>query len=147
MYNDKVNIILAEDDLDDRLFFTAAFKKLKMQHSLTICEDGDELMNSLAAAETLPHIIFLDISMPGKSGMQCLKELRANERFRNLTIAIYSSYADARHQEEAFLAGANVYIRKTNDVATLQKILCEVIYINWQYVMDGLNKENFIMAC
>lgn len=145
MVPEKLLILLAEDDQDDRLLFKNVFDKIKINHSLHFCEDGLELMDYLQSTDELPHIIFLDLHMPGKSGLQCLKEIRQNEKLKEITIAIYSTSSQTVNVEETFIAGANVYIKKPNDFETLEKILSEVIALNWQYVTDGLNRDNFMM--
>ena len=145
MEPEKLHILLAEDDQDDRLFFKKAFDVLKIQHSLTILDDGFALMDYLNDTDVLPHVVFLDLNMPGKSGMECLKEIRSDSRLREICVAIYSTSTSNNNIEEAFISGANVYIKKPNDFDALKKILSEVIYINWQYVTDGLNRENFML--
>lgn len=145
MVPEKLLILLAEDDQDDRLLFKNVFDKIKINHSLHFCEDGLELMDYLQSTDELPHIIFLDLHMPGKSGLQCLKEIRQDEKLKEITIAIYSTSSQTVNVEETFIAGANVYIKKPNDFETLEKILSEVIALNWQYVTDGLNRDNFMM--
>jgi CheY-like chemotaxis protein len=145
MQHEKLHIILAEDDKDDQLFFKSAFKDLKLDYSLTICNDGNELMSYVDSKAEIPHIIFLDLSMPGKNGLECLKELRGNSKYRDTAIAIYTSLASSENHEESFIRGANIFIKKPRELSELKKILLEVIYINWQYVSDGLNKENFMI--
>ena len=144
MIINKLHIYLAEDDQDDRLFFKEVFTTLKMDYELIMCEDGLKLLESLKTAAILPHIIFLDLSMPGKDGLECLTEIKKDSRLKDITVAIYSSSAASR-QDEMFLAGANVYIKKQNDIENLRKILSEVIYINWQYITDGMDKESFML--
>jgi CheY-like chemotaxis protein len=109
--------------------------------------DGTQLMNYLEQPGIhLPHLIFLDLNMPLKSGMDCLQEIRASERLKHLSVAIYSTSASDEHIEETFVRGANVYIRKPNDFATLKKVLNDVISVNWQYHTSALNKENFLFS-
>jgi len=146
MTTKQLHIVLAEDDKDDRLFFENAFKGLKIENELTVCEDGLALMEFLRTVDELPHILFLDMHMPGKSGMECLKELRGNSRYTDMTIAIYTSLNTPTINTDTLSAGANIFIRKPNDPDVLKKILLEVIYINWQYITDGLCKENFMLS-
>ena len=145
MQDQKLHIILAEDDKDDQLFFKTAFRDLKLDYSLAICNDGVELINYLNSIDEVPHMIFLDLQMPGKNGMQCLKEIRGESKYRDMTVAIYTSLASAEYHEETFINGANVFIKKPRELSQLKKILLEVVYINWQYICDGLNKENFMI--
>lgn len=147
MYLEKLHIVLAEDDKDDRLLFQKVFDHVKIHHTLKMCEDGIELMDYLNTADEKPHIIFLDLNMPGKSGIECLREIKRNRDLRDITIAIYSSASEAATVEQVFILGANVFIKKPNEFNELKKILMEIIYINWQYITDGFNREYFMMNC
>lgn len=141
-----LNIFLAEDDIDDRLFFREAFTEVRLKHKITEFEDGEKLTEYLAdTGKPLPDIIFLDLNMPLKSGMECLQEIRANERLKNITVAIYSTSSSDDDIENTFVAGANVYIKKPNDFNDLVKVLNDITLVNWQYIVDGLNKDSFIM--
>jgi DNA-binding response OmpR family regulator len=83
--------------------------------------------------------------MPRKSGMDCLKEIRANDRFKDIAIAIYSTSSSEEDVENTFVLGANIYIKKPNDFKKLKKVLSEIVTINWQYHTNGLNKDNFLL--
>ena len=68
MATDYTHIILADDDEDDRLFFTDAFEELKMTTKVSTYNDGVYLMDYLNQEDvTLPNILFLDLNMPRKS--------------------------------------------------------------------------------
>ena len=108
--------------------------------------DGVELMDYLNNPDTrLPNLVFLDLNMPRKSGMECLKEIRSNSKLKDLSIAIYSTSALQSDIEETFVKGANIYIKKPNDFEELKSILDRVINTNWQYHTSGFNKENFLL--
>lgn len=146
MEKDYIHIILADDDEDDRLFFTDAFDELKMKTKVQTYNDGVELMNYLMTENAiLPHVLFLDLNMPKKNGIECLHEIKANKRFDDIAIAIYSTSSSEEHIEETFVNGANIYIKKPNDFNTLKKVLSDVVTINWQYHTSGLNKDNFLL--
>lgn len=142
-----LNIMLADDDDDDRLFFREAFKDVKLRHNIIEFTNGEKLINHLSdTSNPLPDIIFLDLNMPRKSGMECLKEIRADKRLENITVAIYSTSSATLNIEKTFIAGANVYIRKPGNFESLVKVLHDVMLVNWQYIVDGLNKDSFIMS-
>lgn len=146
MTNDYINICLADDDADDRLFFTEAFDELKINTKVSTFNDGVELMNYLNDADSvLPNVLFLDLNMPKKNGVECLLEIKKNEKLNDIAIAIYSTSSSEEHIEETFINGANIYIKKPNDFEALKKILSEVVTLNWQYHTSGLNKDNFLM--
>jgi CheY-like chemotaxis protein len=146
MQHGPLHVLLADDDEDDRLFFKDAFEEMKIKTVVQTVNDGVQLMDYLNNPESpLPHVLFLDINMPRKGGMECLSEIRSSKRLRDLSVAMYSTSASEEDIEETFVKGANVYITKPNDFAVLKKILSEVISINWQYHTSGLNRENFLL--
>lgn len=138
--------MLADDDEDDRMFFVDAFSELRIHTKVRTCIDGVELMDYLNDENSiLPELLFLDINMPKKSGIECLEEIKANPKFKNISIAIYSTSSSDEHVEDTFVKGANVYIKKPNDFNQLKKVLSEVVTVNWQYQTSGLNKDNFLL--
>lgn len=146
MDQDYIHIILADDDEDDRMLFTDAFEELKINTKVNTFNDGVELMNYLNNPNAiLPHVLFLDLNMPKKNGIECLYEIKSNDKFSDIAIAIYSTSSSEEHIEETFVQGANIYIKKPSDFATLKKVLSEVVTINWQYHTSGLNKDNFLL--
>lgn len=147
MENGLIHILLADDDEDDRLFFRDAFEEIKMKTKVILVNDGVELMDHLTKnGHPLPHILFLDLNMPRKNGMECLQEIRGNNHLRDLPVAIYSTSSSEEDIEETFVKGANVYIKKPSDFSTLKKILEEVITINWQYHTSGLNRDIYLLS-
>lgn len=142
-----LNIMLADDDEDDRNFFNDAMKELKIKNNLTVFKDGKDLMDYLDAPGTvLPHILFLDLNMPCKTGNECLKEIRSNPKFKDISIAIYSTSSSEKDIEDTFIDGANIYIKKPNDFSKLKKVLKEVVNLNWQFHTSGLNKDTFFFS-
>ena len=146
MRKDYTYVVLADDDEDDRSFFLEAFEELKIRTKVAIYKDGVALMNALNEADSiLPNILFLDLNMPMKSGLECLQEIKNNDRFKEIAIAIYSTSASEEDIEDTFVNGANIYIKKPNNFNILKKILSDVVTINWQYHTSGLNKDNFLL--
>ncbi|MFC5684248.1 response regulator [Flavobacterium sp. MAHUQ-51] len=146
MQKDFIIITLADDDEDDRMFFTDAFEELKINTVVNTVNDGVALMDFLNHPETvLPNIIFLDLNMPLKSGIECLKEIKANPKFKDIVIAIYSTSSSEEDIENTFVLGANIYIKKPNNFGKLKEVLSEVVTINWQYITSGLDKDNFLL--
>ncbi len=142
-----IRILLADDDEDDRLFFKEALDGLKLLTTVTLVENGIELMENLLDPKSeLPHVVFLDLNMPLKAGMECLYEIRNNDRLRSLSVAIYSTSSSDSDIEETFIKGANIFIKKPANLESLKFILNKVISINWQYYNSSLNKENFFLS-
>lgn len=144
---DLLRILLADDDEDDRMFFTDALKATEIPTDVVTVADGLELMSYLSTHEKqLPHVLFLDLNMPRKGGMECLREIRSESKFKEVAIAIYSTSGSESDIDTSFMLGANIYIKKPSDFTSLKKVIGEVVSINWQYHISQLNRENFLMV-
>jgi CheY-like chemotaxis protein len=129
-----VNILLAEDDIDDLLFFDKALKEIPIAAHLTTVRDGEELMEYLFAnLDHLPTILFLDLSMPRKTGFECLTEIKEDDRLKDLYVAMLSTSfpSDLKYEKDIvkmlYKIGAENFIRKPNDFSLLKKIIHDVI--------------------
>lgn len=146
MENNPLLILLADDDAVDRLLFTEAFSELKIKTIVKTVNNGEELMQWLnEKQEHLPHLLFLDLNMPRKNGLQCLKEIRTNEKLKNISVAIYSTSDNEKDMEETFRNGANVYITKPSDFNMLRQVLEKAVMAAYQYEQVGMKKENFLL--
>ena len=108
--------------------------------------NGVELMEWLNKNQpVLPQLIFLDLNMPLKNGIQCLKEIGSSERLKNISVAIYSTSKSDKNMEDAFFNGANVYISKPTDFNSLKAALEKVLATVYQCQNDSFKFENFLL--
>ncbi|GAA0879662.1 response regulator [Algoriphagus jejuensis] len=141
------NIFLADDDADDRLFFEDALKELAIPTELTLSRNGLELMSNL---ETLthhppPHVIFLDLNMPLKDGLQCLQEIRNTPKLKDIPVVIFSTTANVDTVNKTYEQGANYYICKPPSFALLVKAIERVLSLEmWQ--APKTPKEKYLLA-
>jgi len=146
MKNTPLHIILADDDEADRLIFTEAFSELKIQTIVSTVNSGVQLMERLNKKKSiLPHLIFLDLNMPGKNGLQCLNEIRSDAKLKDIFIAIYSTSSSDKDMEETFNNGANMYITKPSDYDALKKVLEKAVMTTFQFQDKSMNRENFLL--
>lgn len=142
----NLKICLVDDDQDDREVFQDAFTELNLENDLKTFKNGLEVIDYLNVAEEMPHIIFLDINMPIMGGLETLTEIRKNERYKSLSVAIYSTSSTDKDITETLAAGANIFITKPTNFQTLKNTLHKVIKTNWQYHTSPLNKETFVFV-
>ena len=124
----QVNILLADDDADDCFFFEKALREIPLATQLTVVNDGERLMDHLSKnSEQLPHVLFLDLNMPRKSGFECLTEITENSKLKDLYVVMFStSYTMDRNYEQSMIdvlyrMGAQDYIRKPGDFTKLKE--------------------------
>lgn len=87
--------------------------------------DGFEVTGSTNAEEALqllntltPDILLLDVQLPGMSGLELLRKIRARPEMRSMCTVIVTSYAMDSDRQRAFDAGCNAYITKPIDTRT-----------------------------
>ena len=147
MEKELFDIVLADDDEGDRLIFKEALKELEIKHTIHIVNNGLQLMDYLTKKDTsLPHLIFLDLNMPYKNGMECLKEIRHNEKFKSIAIAIYSTSGSEKDVEDTFRSGANIYIKKPNNIAILKQLLFKTVAATYLYQGEAVSRANFLLS-
>jgi len=129
-----LNILLADDDADDRLFFDKALREIPLATHLTIVHDGEQLMNYLSEnPEHLPDILFLDLSMPRKTGFECLSEIKEDKKLKDIPVIIFTtSFESSIDFEQTMIntlssIGSMEYIRKPGSFERLKKIIHKVL--------------------
>ncbi len=119
-----LNILLADDDMDDCLFFKIALDELSLSAQLTTVHDGEHLMNYLSDnLEQLPHVLFLDINMPRKSGMECLSEIKRDPKLKDIPVVMFSTSNSWDTINMLFKSGSHIYIHKPSDFAHLKQVI------------------------
>lgn len=120
----NLNILLADDDLDDCNFFKHALEELALSAQLTTVHDGEHLMSYLTDnSAQLPHVLFLDINMPRKSGLECLSEIKQNSKLKDIPVVMVSTSNSRDTINILFKSGSHVYINKPSDFTQLKQVI------------------------
>jgi CheY-like chemotaxis protein len=141
-------ILLADDDSDDCLMFENALKEISLKTSLTIAQDGSCLMEELEKNVTdppPPHVIFLDLNMPGKNGFECLNEIRETPKLKDIPVVIFSTSSNKDAIDRTYRQGANHYISKPTSFRLLVTAIETVLHLDmWQ--QPRASREDFVLA-
>lgn len=125
-----IHILLADDDENDRMLFKLAFSELKIKTHIQTVNNGIELLDYLSInKDTLPYLLFLDLNMAHKNGLECLKEIKRNEKLKDIFISIFSTSDNEKDIKNTFKSGANMFITKPHDFKILKKILEKAVII------------------
>lgn len=135
----QLSILLADDDKDDRFFFSMALESLTVPTQLAIVMDGEKLMVYLDEnSHQLPDVLFLDLNMPRKNGFECLNEIKLNNNLNKLPVIIYSTSFEQDVVNQLYKNGAHYFIRKPAEFSQLKKLIQQTITL----LMRDLSIEN-----
>ena len=145
MADHEIHILLAEDDVDDCLFFKEALAELPITTRLTTVPNGEKLMHWLNETELLPDILFLDLNMPRKNGYACLLEIKQSEKLKNLPVITLSTSFQEEIVSLMYKNGAQYYIRKPNNFSQLKHLIQSAIKFASKIHSAQPLKENFVI--
>lgn len=145
--SNPVHILLADDDEDDRFLFKEFLTKYSGSIFLTTVDDGEKLMELLSTLEISPppHLIFLDINMPGKNGIDCLTEIRSNKKFDNVPVFMFSTSVYKNDVDTTYEHGANLYIPKGLFFTEQKQIIEQLFSVHWKNYLAKVPKEKFVL--
>ena len=124
----QFSILLADDDKDDRFFFSMALEALTEPIQLEIVMDGEKLMAYLDEnSHQLPDVLFLDLNMPRKNGFECLSEIKGNNSLKQLPVIIFSTSYEQEVVNLLYNNGAHYFIRKPSEFLIFKKVIQQTL--------------------
>lgn len=105
------NIVLAEDDSDDLDVFKNALSESNPSIHLQTVSNGQDLLSLLN--NYCPDLLFLDLDMPFKNGLECLIEIRSTPSLQYLPVVIFSSTSRQANIQTAYEMGAHLFLVKS----------------------------------
>jgi two-component system response regulator len=116
-------ILLVEDSMADAEMAIDALHEAKLANTIVHLEDGVDCLDWLyrrgayaSRSEDDPAVILLDIKMPRMDGLEVLKQLRTEERWKRLPVVILSSSREESDLARSWDLGVNAYVLKPVDV-------------------------------
>jgi CheY-like chemotaxis protein len=141
-----LNILLADDDKDDRFFFNLAVTEVDTGSTLATVPNGEQLILTLSeTTDNLPNIVFLDLNMPRKNGFICLDEIRKDPKLQQLFVAIYTTSNSPKDVSEAFEKGANLFVNKPNGYDDLKVIVAKILGLDLSQYPPHSNLDKFVL--
>jgi len=111
--NEYKPILLVDDDEEDRMLIQEAFDEIGAPDVVHYEANGEDALSYLErSAEALPNLIVLDLNMPRMNGTQTLRHLKSDERYKHITVIIYSTSVNPMERETCLSLGAHSYVVK-----------------------------------
>jgi two-component system, response regulator len=131
-------VLLVEDNPDEAILTQRAFKKSEVANKLQIISDGKQALDFLFAqggylerdTNDKPILILLDLNLPLVSGLDVLKEVKANPNTAFIPVVVLTSSSEIQDQIESYRLGANDYICKPTGLIEFIEIV-KSIKLKW----------------
>lgn len=105
----KARILLVDDH---PLLREGLARRLALEEDLVICGQAGDGAEAIESAQRMrPNLMIVDISLPGRDGIDLLKEIKA--RYPSLPVLVFSMHDETLYAERALHAGARGYIMKS----------------------------------
>ena len=123
-----IRLLVVEDNEAYLYLIQKAFSSRdEVMWQLTVAHDGEEAIRLLfdeeKADEPLPDLILLDWHLPGISGSELLRRMKAHEKLRRIPILVFSSSDAESDIHDAYDNHANGYITKPVGADVLAQIV------------------------
>lgn len=122
-HSEVPTVWVVDDDEDDRLFISSAFKDTKRSIRVLTLADGDQLLPRLTDCKKLPQLILLDINMTRQNGFETLRQLRSTPTFAHLPVVMLTTSSDHTDRHRSLALGANQFMVKPNTYNQLVKMV------------------------
>jgi CheY-like chemotaxis protein len=138
-----MHILMADDDKDD--FFILKEAAEKAGETLQVSYAGNWLELWRFILKTVPDLLFLDINMPVKDGIECLQLIRNERKYDKVPILIYSTSVNKTDIDKAYKHGANYFIVKPNTIDDITNIIRKLISMGKETLSSIPSREEFVI--
>ena len=120
-------IFIVDDNPSDIELTTIALEAMGREIVIRSATNGKSALAMLRNGLGVPDVMLLDMKMPGMSGIEVLREIRADYRIRELPVVVVTSSALESDKTEALAAGATDYIQKPLALAQFSRDLESIL--------------------
>jgi CheY-like chemotaxis protein len=125
-----MTILIADDDMDDRLFMEQALRQCGYTQYIQFVEDGEYLMEYLHRRGEFneinapwPNLVILDLNMPRKNGFQVLREIKDDPDLRRLPVVVMTTSSADDDVMKTYNLGVNSFVTKPFNFNRLVEIV------------------------
>ncbi len=142
-----MKLLIVDDSVLILKFAEGAIRKNQLNLEIALCTSGEEALQYLEVSPV--DIVLLDIVMPGISGVEVLRRIKANPTLRTIEVIMFTSLSDKETLHECFEVGAVDYISKPIDEleyvarikASIRRKRLEKSALEYMKEIEGQNKS------
>jgi CheY-like chemotaxis protein len=110
--NNLLNILLIEDDSIEIMKFNRVINSFEKTHTILVARNGEEAINLLKTKTQVINLIVLDLNMPKINGIDFLKFIKKDNKFRFIPAIILTTSNNSKDILECYEIGIAGYILK-----------------------------------
>lgn len=115
MKKTDINILMVDDDEEDRQLLKDTFDELGFGNQVAFAENGEKALRYLQQCvidDCLPCLMILDLNMPRLNGKDVLRSVKSDQRLHHITVVIYSTSFNPTERDACLALGATSYVVK-----------------------------------
>jgi two-component system response regulator len=145
MQNQRIDILLVEDNPHEARFTIMSLQERGLADNLKHVDDGAEALDFIFAKgkyadrvnEPNPKVILLDLNLPKIGGLEVLRQIKSNERTKAIPVVVLSSSNQSQDISSGFQLGANSYIVKPVEFDSFQKAVAD-LGLYWMHLNEAV---------
>ena len=130
-YLQQVKFLLVEDDDAHASLIMYAFDENNIVNEVDRVINGNDVIKYLRKEgeykdKSLPQIILLDLNIPGKDGLEVLREIKEDEELKHIPVVILTTSRSLSDRKNAYMKYANSYLVKPVDFDKFHQMIKEI---------------------
>ncbi len=119
-------LLVVEDNINDSFLLTHQLARAQIDDCITVISNGKEALEFLLAASPPPMALFLDLNLPGLSGLDLLKRMRKEAKLQDVTVIVMTGSILPKDMDECSKLGVTAYLPKPISIATFIKTVTDL---------------------
>ncbi len=146
----QIEILVVEANPADTLLTEMAFKAAGLTSGFRSVSDGQDALayvhkEGKYANVPTPDLIFLDLSLPKKAGLEVLKAIKTTPHLMHIPIVVASGSEDPEHIRAVYALNGNCFMRKPSDLTQFLRFI-ELCYEFWGSIVTLSPPANLTRA-
>jgi len=144
MAEEKINILIVEDNPVDILMTERALMNLEIAYRLTVVRNGEQVLDYLSkqcSRVDQPDLLILDLNLPKRTGMEILEIVHQNRDLFRPFIAIVTTSKSSDELKRCSDLGAQIVITKPDDFENYQQAIHSVVECYYEFLQKSYGTQ------
>jgi len=126
----RPHVLIVDDSIDQQKLMSLVFKMVDPNLRVDSAENGNVVLEKLCSdPNSRPDVIFLDLRMPGLSGIEMIKEMKSDPHLKYIPICAFSNGKLQKDICECYALGASFYFQKPCGLEALKDFATNFRYL------------------